>query len=180
MQAIDSAVDRLSTLAGAPVRSTTFPHSHSLAQPDPLKVILLLLVALPLSLLLPKLQAPWVHVYSIAITTLFVGFIQHMPWGLAQLVGMSVATWALCRWGVGLQAKSKGHEGRVNGLRWPWLVMVAAMGQLTIKCVHALGSQSDDAQPNLPLRLANAAHDHRGATTRLCDDSDDSPRSPVA
>ena len=135
MQAIDRAVDHLSALAGAPVRPTTVARVSLTRQADPLKVILLLLVALPLSLVLPKLQAPWVHVYSIAITTLFVGFIQHRPWGLAQLVGMSVATWALCRWGVELQAKSKGHEGRVNGLRWPWLVMVAAMGQLTVKSV---------------------------------------------
>ena len=143
MQAIDRAVDKLSAAAGAPVRSTTLVSLNS--QADPLKVILLLLVALPLSLVLPKLRAPWVHLYSIAITTLFVGFIQHMPLGLGQLVGMSVATWALCRWGVELQAKSKGHEGRVNGLRWPWLVMIFAMGQLTIKCARVAGQRRSDA-----------------------------------
>lgn len=121
MDAIENAVNRLADLAGAP--------------PDPLKVILLLFLSMPLSLVLPKLRAPWTHLYSIGISFFYVAMVQRMPLGLLQLAQMSVATWALCRWGVELQGRSKGREGRVpNGLRWPWIVTLFAMGQLTIKC----------------------------------------------
>lgn len=56
-----------------------------------------------------------------------------MYWGYAQLAQLAVTTYVLCSWGVELQRKSKNKQGKVGGIRWPWLVMFATMGQLTLK-----------------------------------------------
>ncbi|KAK0544074.1 Lysophospholipid acyltransferase [Tilletia horrida] len=104
---LDSAFNRLSELSGTP--------------PDYVRLFTLFLASYPLALPLSSLNPTQKHLYSLAITTVFLGPIMNLWSGYAQLIGTSLATYFI--------AKNK-----IGGKRMPWIVMFLQMGHLI--CNH--------------------------------------------
>ncbi|KAE8233826.1 hypothetical protein CF326_g1132 [Tilletia indica] len=100
---LDSAFNKLSALSGTP--------------PDYVRLFTLFLASYPLALPLSSLNATQKHIYSLAITTTFLGPIMQLWPGYAQLVATSLATYYIAK-----------HK--VGGKRMPWIVMFFQMGHL--------------------------------------------------
>lgn len=92
-------------------------------------MVLLLFAAVPLSLVYPYLppstRSPLVHIYSLALVTVFCCFT--LPWtnGFLQLLASSIVTWCIVKVGV----KQKW------GASMQWIVFAVALGHLTFKQV---------------------------------------------
>ncbi|GAA5862519.1 hypothetical protein JCM8547_002091 [Rhodosporidiobolus lusitaniae] len=99
------------------------------APPDQIKVILLLVGAVPLSILFPYFpstaRSSRAHLYAFLPTVLFLCFILDLRWGFLQLLGSTLATWVLVKIGVAL------NWGRAM----PWLVFTVVMGHLGVNHV---------------------------------------------
>ncbi|KAK0538807.1 Lysophospholipid acyltransferase [Tilletia horrida] len=104
---LDAAFDRLSAASGTP--------------PDYVRLFTLFLAAYPLALPLSSLDPTQKHLYSLAVTTTFLGPIMRLWPGYGQLVATSLATYYVAKY-------------KVGGRRMPWLVMFFQMGHLI--CNH--------------------------------------------
>ncbi|KAM0792801.1 hypothetical protein ACM66B_002570 [Microbotryomycetes sp. NB124-2] len=98
---------------------------------DQVKVIFLLVISVPLSLVFPHLPSSESsvvpHLVAALPSVVFLTVIlDNLRWGLVQLVLDSVATWFIVKWGV------KTKQGR----SMPWIVFVVVMGHLTFNNVH--------------------------------------------
>lgn len=98
-----------------------------MTQVDHIKLVLLLFLAVPLSLVYPYLppstKSPVVHLYSIGLITIFCCFV--LPWtrGFLELVASCVVTWLIVK--IGVKQKWGGSM--------QWIVFAVALGHLTIK-----------------------------------------------
>ncbi|GAA5846641.1 hypothetical protein JCM5353_000744 [Sporobolomyces roseus] len=92
--------------------------------PDQIKVILLLVLSIPLSLLFPFLpsstRSPLQHIYSLIPSVIFLCFTLNLKNGFLELIADSIATWIIVKIGV------KAAWGKTM----PWIVFSVVMGHL--------------------------------------------------
>ncbi|KAK4056260.1 Lysophospholipid acyltransferase [Microbotryomycetes sp. JL221] len=98
---------------------------------DQIKVVFLLIISVPLSLVFPHLPSSATsivpHLVAAVPSVIFLTLIlDGLRWGLVQLMLDSVATWLIVKWGI------KTKQGRTM----PWLVFVVVMGHLTFNNIH--------------------------------------------
>ncbi|CAD6905391.1 unnamed protein product [Tilletia controversa] len=100
---LDNAFDSLAAISGTP--------------PDYVRLFTLFLASYPLALPLASLSPTQKHIYSLAITTTFLGPVMRLWPGYAQLVATSLATYYIAK-------------NNVGGRKMPWIVMFFQMGHL--------------------------------------------------
>ncbi|GAA5916433.1 hypothetical protein JCM6882_001561 [Rhodosporidiobolus microsporus] len=100
------------------------------ASPDQIKVILLLVGAVPLSLAFPyfppSTRSSLVHLYALVPSILFLCFVLDLRWGFLELLADTLATWFICKLGVA------GKWGRAT----PWMVFAVVMGHLAVNHIR--------------------------------------------
>ncbi|KAK4049456.1 Lysophospholipid acyltransferase [Microbotryomycetes sp. JL201] len=106
--------------------------------PDQIKVVFLLVISVPLSLVFPHLPSSDTSIVPHLVAALpsivfFTVILDNLRWGLVQLVMDSVATWLIVKWGV------KTKQGRMM----PWIVFVVAMGHLTLNNINTFVHKVD-------------------------------------
>lgn len=101
-------------------------------QLDQLKLVLLLFLSVPLSLVFPYLPSSTTsvlpHLFSALPSVVFLWTVLHLRSGFFQLLGSSLLTWVIVKRGI----------ANKEGKAMPWKVFAVAMGHLTIKCVSSL------------------------------------------
>lgn len=97
----------------------------ALVQLDQIKLVLLLLLSVPLSLVFPLLPASSIlaHLFASLPAFVYLALVLDLPGGFAQLLLSALITWGVVKVGV------KGNWGR----RMPWTVFAIVMGHLAIK-----------------------------------------------
>lgn len=100
---------------------------HTFIQPDQIKLILLLFLSVPLSLLYPHLPSSNTsilpHLVSFLPSVLYLCFILDLKYGFLQLLVSCLITWVIVDRGV------KNKEGK----SMCWKVFTVVMGHLAIK-----------------------------------------------
>lgn len=105
---------------------TLSPLSHSL-QADQIKLVALIIVSVPLSLVFPYLPSSTTsslpHLFAALPSLVYLCFVLNLRGGFLQLVASTVATWCIVQLGV----KNK------MGKEMPWIVFAVVMGHLAVK-----------------------------------------------
>ncbi|KAK9897212.1 MBOAT-domain-containing protein [Cystobasidium minutum MCA 4210] len=110
MTRLDDVYDGLSGQIGTP--------------PDQLKVISMLLAAIPLAAVMPYFppKSNLIHVYSIILSYIFHTQVLHLNSGFQQLVGQSIGTWLAVKY---CRATKKRKP-------WFWAIFIGNMAVLTV------------------------------------------------
>ncbi|SCV72442.1 BQ2448_3979 [Microbotryum intermedium] len=116
MKRLDDQFDHLGALAGV--------------SGDQIKLITLIVAAVPLSLVFPHLPSSTVsvlpHLYAALPSVFYLCFVLHLRRGFLELVLSSLAAWTIVKVGVATKRKDR---------LAPWLVFVVVMGHLAVNHV---------------------------------------------
>lgn len=131
-----------------PFTTPRSPMLHSLVEPiasslgartDQLLFIIVLLGNVPLSSVIPRLEEPWKHVYSLVLSWFILWPVLGLRWGYVQLLGQALVSFGVCK------VASQAYARQQITWPWPWLVFFVSMGHLlTIHIVRYVSNASPD------------------------------------
>lgn len=114
------------------------------ARTDQIQFIGLLLVNVPLSSIIPQLEEPWKHLYSIALSWFFLWPVLGLKWGYIQLLGQALVSFGVSK------VASRAYARQQITWPWPWLVFATAMGHLLV--IHVARYVSNASPDEVCLR----------------------------